>query len=72
MVDMSGVEHIGSMGIAVLVRLNGRAREAGGSCSLVGLQPAIRKLFEALWLDRVLPMAATLDEALGRAPPPSP
>lgn len=69
-VDMLGVGHIGSMGIAALVKLHGHARDGGVACSFVGLRPEVRKLFEALWLDRVLPMAASVDDALNAPPPP--
>jgi anti-anti-sigma factor len=68
-VDLSGVEHIGSPGIAALVKLHGHARDAGVACCFAGLRPEIRKLFGALGLDRVVVLVASVDDALAARPP---
>jgi anti-sigma B factor antagonist len=56
-VDMSGVTFIGAAGIGVLVAAANRAREAGGSLSLLAPSPRVRWLLDVLHLDAVLPAA---------------
>jgi anti-sigma B factor antagonist len=56
-VDMSGVTFIGAAGIGVLVAAANRAREAGGSLSLLAPSPQLRRLLDVLHLDAVLPAA---------------
>lgn len=54
-VDMSGVTFIGAAGIGVLVDAASRAREAGGSLSLLAPSPQVRWLLDVLHLDAILP-----------------
>lgn len=55
-VDMSGVTFLGAAGIGVLVDAANRAREAGGSLSLLAPSPQVRWLLEdVLHLDAILP-----------------
>lgn len=55
-VDMSGVTFLGAAGIGVLVDAASRAREAGGSLSLLAPSPQVRWLLEdVLHLDAILP-----------------
>ena len=56
-VDMSGVTFIGAAGIGVLVDAANRAREAGGSLSLLAPSPQVRWLLGVLHLDAILPAA---------------
>jgi anti-sigma B factor antagonist len=56
-VDMSGVTFIGAAGIGVLVAAANRAREAGGSLSLLAPSPQVRWLLDVLHLDGILPAA---------------
>jgi anti-anti-sigma factor len=56
-VDMSGVTFIGAAGIGVLVAAANRAREAGGSLSLLAPSPQLRWLLDVFHLDTVLPAA---------------
>jgi anti-sigma B factor antagonist len=56
-VDMSGVAFIGAAGIDVLVAAANRAREAGGSLSLLAPSPKVRWLLDVCHLDGVLPTA---------------
>jgi anti-sigma B factor antagonist len=55
--DMSGVTFIGAAGIGVLVAAANRAREAGGSLSLLAPPPQVRWLLDVLHLDAILPTA---------------
>ena len=54
-VDMSGVTFLGAAGIGVLVDAANRAREAGGSLSLLAPSPQVRWLLDVLHLDAILP-----------------
>jgi anti-sigma B factor antagonist len=56
-VDMSGVTFLGAAGIGVLVAAANRAREAGGSLSLLAPSPRVRWLLDVLRLEAVLPAA---------------
>ena len=56
-VDMSGVTFIGAEGIGVLVAAANRAREAGGSLSLLAPSAQLRRLLDLLHLDAILPAA---------------
>ena len=56
-VDMSGVTFLGAAGIGVLVAAANRAREVGGSLSLLAPSPQVRWLLGVLHLDGILPAA---------------
>jgi anti-anti-sigma factor len=56
-VDMSGVTFIDASGIGVLVAAANRAREAGGSLSLLEPSPQLRWLLDVFHLDAILPAA---------------
>jgi anti-sigma B factor antagonist len=56
-VDVSGVTFIGAAGIGVLVAAANRAREAGGSLSLLAPSQQVRWLLDVLHLDAILPAA---------------
>jgi anti-sigma B factor antagonist len=56
-VDMSGVTFIDASGIGVLVAAANRAREAGGSLSLLAPSPQLRWLLDVFHLDVILPAA---------------
>jgi len=56
-VDMSGVAFIDAGGIGVLVAAANRAREVGGSLSLLAPSRQVRRLLDVLHLDAILPAA---------------
>jgi anti-sigma B factor antagonist len=56
-VDMSGVTFLGAAGIGVLVAAANRAREAGGSLSLLAPSRQVKRLLGILHLDAILPAA---------------
>ena len=60
-VDMSGVTFIDASGIGVLVAAANRAREAGGSLSLLAPSPQLRWLLDVFHLDAILPAAQRSD-----------
>ena len=62
--DLDQVRFIDSAGLAALVGAAKRAAAHGGSLHVVCARPRIRQLFQLTGLDRRLPPARTLDEAL--------
>jgi len=71
-VDFDQVGFIDSVGLAVLVGTANRAATHGGSLQVACARPKIRELLRLTGLDRRIPLANTLDEALkARAAAPS-
>ena len=62
--DLDQVSFIDSTGLAALVATAKRATACGGSLYAVCDRPKIRQLFRITGLDRRIPLASTLDEAL--------
>jgi stage II sporulation protein AA (anti-sigma F factor antagonist) len=62
--DLDQVRFIDSAGLAALVGAANRAAAYGGSLHVVCARPRTRQLFRLTGLDRRLPPARTLDEAL--------
>lgn len=56
-VEMSGVTFIGAAGIGVLVAAANRARQGGGSLSLLAPSPQVLLLLDVFHLDAILPVA---------------
>ncbi|MBV9469467.1 MAG: STAS domain-containing protein [Abitibacteriaceae bacterium] len=63
-IDLSGVNFMDSSGIGVIVGALKRARERGGTLSLVGPQPRVRRIFEITGLLSALPFFETVDDAV--------
>jgi anti-sigma B factor antagonist len=63
-VDLDQVSFIDSAGLAALVGTAKHAAADGGSLYVVCAQPKIRRLFHLVGLDRQIPLARSLDEAL--------
>jgi anti-sigma B factor antagonist len=67
-VDLDQVSFIDSAGLSVLVGTAKRAAAHSGSLHVACGQPKIRKLFRLTGLDRRIPLARTLDDALEALP----
>jgi anti-sigma B factor antagonist len=65
--DLTDVGFLDSTGLGVIVGVLKRTRTLGGDLRLVCPNPTIRRVFEITALDRTMPLADTVDEAL--APP---
>ena len=62
--DLQEVDFVDSTGLGVIVGLLKRARGQGGDLRLVSTRTSLRKVLELTDLDRALPLAGTVDEAL--------
>jgi anti-sigma B factor antagonist len=66
-VDLGAVGFIDSTGLGVLVATLKHVRESSGSLDVVVSAPRVLKVFGLTGLDVVIPLHATLDEALARS-----
>jgi anti-anti-sigma factor len=62
--DMTQVRYVSSAGLRILLKLAKEAKAKGAAYSLVGLQPAVREVFEISGFDKIIPSYATLAEAV--------
>ena len=76
MLDVSGVSFMDSIGLGLVMKGYRLCKEAGGGLILLRPSEPVRRLIETLKLDRLIPVAATPDEAramsrslLGATPP---
>jgi anti-anti-sigma factor len=68
--DLDQVSFIDSAGLAALVGAARRAAAHGASLHVICTRPRTRQLFRLAGLDRQIPLARTLDEALESAAAP--
>ena len=66
-VDLAGVTFIDSSGIHALLTSARAIDAAGGSLVLAAPSPAVRRLFELVKVDEVVPVEADRDAAIARA-----
>jgi anti-sigma B factor antagonist len=64
-IDLSQVSFVDSAGLGALVGAAKRAAAHGATLHVVGARPQIRQLFRVTGLEGRVPLARTLDEALG-------
>ncbi len=64
--DLAELEFMDSGGLSVIVACYKATTAAGGSLTLAGPRPIIRRALEITGLHRRIPVTATLDEALTR------
>jgi anti-sigma B factor antagonist len=62
--DLEGVDFVDSTGLGVLVGLLKRTRSQGGDLRVVSTRTSFRKILELTALERALPLAATIEDAL--------
>lgn len=62
--DLSELTYCNSTGLNFFIRILTRARKVGGDCVLVGLQPAVAKLFEISKLNEIFNCLPSLEQAV--------
>ena len=62
-VDFTGVEHLSSSALGMLITLNNRAREAGGELCLASIADPILDVFRITKLDGILDIFDTTADA---------
>jgi anti-sigma B factor antagonist len=62
--DLSGVEFMASAGVHVLLDVTGQFEAAGGILIVAGARPMVARVLSLTRADQLIPMAATVDEAL--------
>jgi anti-anti-sigma factor len=66
--DMSATTFCDSAGVKVLVQARRRAEAAGKQMRLVVPPGKVRRVFELMGVDQLLPLCGSLDEALAEMP----
>lgn len=61
--DLTKVRYVSSAGLRTLLKLAKEARAKSANFALVGLQPAVREVFEISGFDKIIPSFPTLAEA---------
>ena len=61
--DLSGMVHIDSSGLGVLVQILQKARAGGGKVVLAALQPAPKIVFDITKVSRVFEIVPTVEDA---------
>ena len=61
--DLSGVEHMDSSGVQLMVQCSSTIRKAGGELRLAGANARVSRLFQITRLDSILPFYATVAAA---------
>jgi anti-sigma B factor antagonist len=61
--DISGVKHLDSTGIGIIVMSFGKLKKAGGELRVAGAQGVIEEIFRITNVDRVIKLYATAEAA---------
>jgi anti-sigma B factor antagonist/stage II sporulation protein AA (anti-sigma F factor antagonist) len=69
--DFTGVEYISSMGLRVLMAASKRMRAADAPIAVASLQPAVAEIFAIARFNYVLPVHASVRDALEKVSPPA-
>ena len=66
--DLSGTDHISSLGLGILVKLHNGVKTGGGTLRIVKVLPKVKGILRAAYLDRMLVIApdAVIDAGGGR------
>jgi anti-sigma B factor antagonist len=63
-VDLSGVEYIASSGWSVLLSRRSAFRRQGGDLAICGMSDNLKRVYDTMKIDEMLPAADKLDEAV--------
>jgi anti-sigma B factor antagonist len=61
--DLTGVNHVDSTGVGILVTCYGKVKQAGGELRLTGVQEPVAKVLKMTQVDQVLRVYPTVDAA---------
>jgi anti-sigma B factor antagonist len=65
--DLTSAGFLDSLGLGTIVAVWKRVRVHGGSFALVCPEPRLQRVFKVVDIDRILPLHATVDDALAHA-----
>lgn len=65
LIDMEAVDFVNSAGIGALLQVAQLVESRGGRIAMACLPPKLQQLFEAVGLERAIPMHETLEAARG-------
>ena len=61
--DLTGVNHVDSTGVGILVTCYGKVKHAGGELRLAGVQEPVAKVLHMTQVDKVIHLYPTLEDA---------
>ncbi|MBZ5580281.1 MAG: STAS domain-containing protein [Acidobacteriia bacterium] len=61
--DLTGVEHMDSSGVQLMVQCSAAVQKAGGQLRLAAANPRVARLFQITRLDSMLPLYPTISAA---------
>jgi anti-sigma B factor antagonist len=61
--DLTGVTHIDSTGVGIIVMSAGQAKEAGGQLRLAGVNPHVEHVLRITSVDKLVTWSPTVSEA---------
>jgi anti-anti-sigma factor len=62
--DLSGLDYISSAGLRLMLMVAKGAKGQGGGLCLFGLSPSVHEVFTIAGFTKIIPIAASLDDAL--------
>lgn len=62
--DLSGLDYMGSAALGLLVNIRQRIRQSGGLLVLCGLSPRLLRIFQTCCMERLFVIARTQAEAI--------
>jgi anti-sigma B factor antagonist len=65
-IDMAALDYVSSAGLRSILSAAKRVQRMGGGLALCGPAGQVREVVEMAGFDRILPMHATVDDALSR------
>jgi len=64
-ISLTNVQHLSSSALGMLIRCKATAEQRGGKLALANVRDSLKQIFAITKLDKVLPMHATTDAAIG-------
>jgi len=63
-VDLHGVDYVGSSGWSVLLSRRSSFRRQGGDLSICGMSDKLKRVYDTMKIDDMLPASASVDDAI--------